>query len=385
MIMRELGRGGQERLKAARVLIVGCGGLGCPSAMYLAGAGVGTLGLVDDDEVDVSNLHRQTLHTEARQGMPKCESIRLALMALNHHVDIQTHPSRLTPANALELVRQYDVVLDASDNAPTRYLINDACVIAGRPLVSGSALRWEGQLIVYNHKGGPCYRCLFPKPPPAHTVTNCSDGGVLGPIPGLIGCLQALEAMKVILGCPVLNEHLLLVDGYADQFRRVKMRARNTACAICGDQARDQQVGLLEDYEAFCHMSACDATQDLQLIAAEQRIDAHELDRLLRVDTAGGSPPLLVDVRSEVEFGMCSIGGSCNLPLQQLERAPDKLTQLLTQESAQRVVFICRRGNDSQRAVQRAGQIVPSSIPVCDLQGGLHAWARLVAPDFPVY
>uniref|UniRef100_A0A663EMS3 Molybdenum cofactor synthesis 3 n=1 Tax=Aquila chrysaetos chrysaetos TaxID=223781 RepID=A0A663EMS3_AQUCH len=248
LVLPELGVRGQLLLARSSVLVVGCGGLGCPLAQYLAAAGVGRLGLVDHDVVETSNLHRQVLHGEARRGLPKALSAAAALRLLNSTVQYVPYCGALSPRTALELVRQYDVVADCSDNVPTRYLVNDACVLAGKPLVSGSALRLEGQLIVYNYQGGPCYRCLFPKPPPPETVTNCADGGVLGVVPGIVGCIQALEVLKIASGMgSSFSQFMLMFDAREGRFRNIKLRPKKPDCAVCGD---NPSVTCLQDYEA---------------------------------------------------------------------------------------------------------------------------------------
>jgi adenylyltransferase/sulfurtransferase len=230
LLMRDIGVEGQKKLKAARVLIVGAGGLGSPAGLYLAGAGIGTIGLVDGDVVEESNLHRQVIHTEKNIGKNKTISAKEQIFAFNHHVKIVTFETRLTKENASEIVESWDVVMDGSDNAATRYLINDICIILKKPLVSGSALQMEGQITVYGLRGGPCYRCMFPEPPPPHTVTNCADGGVLGMVPGLIGNLQSIEIVKIILGFSdeqILNRRMIFFDASNMKFRNVKLRDRN--------------------------------------------------------------------------------------------------------------------------------------------------------------
>uniref|UniRef100_A0A8W7PPE1 THIF-type NAD/FAD binding fold domain-containing protein n=1 Tax=Anopheles coluzzii TaxID=1518534 RepID=A0A8W7PPE1_ANOCL len=233
IILSEIGVQGQLKLKKASVLVVGAGGLGCPAALYLAGAGIGRIGVLDYDEVELTNLHRQLLHTEATVGLTKVTSVQSYLEQLNSQIEIETHHAQLTSENALALLEPYDVVVDATDNVATRYLLNDACVLLRKPLVSGSALQLEGQLTVYNYRGGPCYRCLFPTPPPPESVTNCGDGGVLGAITGVIGALQALETIKIILSNEgVLAGRLLLFDGQQSAFRNLKLRPKKPTCAL---------------------------------------------------------------------------------------------------------------------------------------------------------
>jgi molybdopterin/thiamine biosynthesis adenylyltransferase len=254
LLMKEIGIEGQKKLKAAKVLIVGAGGLGSPAGLYLAGAGVGTIGLVDGDIVEESNMHRQVIHTEKNIGKLKTASAKETILAFNHHINVHTYETRLTRENAKEIVEGWDIVMDGSDNAATRYLINDICMILKKPLVSGSALQLEGQITVYGLRGGPCYRCMFPEPPPAHTVVNCSDGGVLGMVPGLIGNMQSIEIVKIILGFSdnqILNRRMIFFDAATMRFRNVKLRDRNPGCAVCGDSPSITDVAAF-DYDSFC-------------------------------------------------------------------------------------------------------------------------------------
>lgn len=228
--------------------------MGSPASFYLAGAGVGTLGLVDGDVVDESNLHRQIIHTEDRVGMHKTLSAKKQIAMFNRHVEVVTYETHLTPQNAREIVQDWDIVMDGSDNAKARYLINDICMILKKPLVSGSALQMEGQITVYGYKGGPCYRCMFPQPPPAHTVTNCADGGVLGVVPGIIGNLEALEIVKIILGFAedqILTKRMVFFDAASMKFRNVKLRERNAKCSVCGDEPTLTDPAQF-DYDDFC-------------------------------------------------------------------------------------------------------------------------------------
>jgi molybdopterin/thiamine biosynthesis adenylyltransferase len=259
LIMPSIGLEGQKKLKAAKVLLIGAGGLGSPASLYLAGAGVGTLGLVDADVVDESNLHRQVIHTEERVGQKKIESAQAQIQAFNRFTKVVGFDARLTASNAEEIIGSeqhcWDLVMDGSDNAATRYLINDACVLFKKPLVSGSALQWEGQITVLNYLDGPCYRCLYPKPPPAHAVTNCSDGGVVGMVPGVIGQLQAIEIVKLILGVPkeqTLWRRMIFFDGLAMKFRNVTLREKNPVCQACGESPSKISSVKAVDYADFC-------------------------------------------------------------------------------------------------------------------------------------
>ncbi|KAM8775414.1 adenylyltransferase and sulfurtransferase MOCS3 [Rhynchonycteris naso] len=394
LVLPELGVQGQLRLATASVLVVGCGGLGCPLAQYLAAAGIGRLGLVDYDVVEMSNLARQVLHGEALAGQAKVFSAAASLRGLNSAVECVPYAQALTPATALDLVRRYDVVADCSDNVPTRYLVNDACVIAGRPLVSASALRFEGQITVYHYDGGPCYRCVFPQPPPAETVTNCADGGVLGVVTGVLGCLQALEVLKIAAGLgPSYSGSLLLFDALWGRFRYIQLRSRRLDCAACGERPT---VTDLLDYEAFCGSSATDKCRSLQLLSPEERVSVTDYKRLLD----SGSPHLLLDVRPQVEVDICRLPHALHIPLKHLGRKDAESLKLLgeaiqkgkqdMQEGAALPIYvICKLGNDSQKAVKILQTLtdIPElgSLTVQDVVGGLMAWAAKIDGTFPQY
>lgn len=378
MLLPGFGVRGQKALKSASVLIVGAGGLGCPCAAYLAAAGVGRIGIIDFDAVETSNLHRQILHSEAKVGLSKVDSLVIALRQLNSQPEYVQHCAVLDSSNALDIIGGYQVVVDASDNAATRYLVNDACVHLGRPLVSGSALRWEGQLTVYGHRGGPCYRCLFPEPPPTTTVTNCSEGGVVGMVPGVIGCMQALEVVKILTGCgEVCSGKLLLFDGTDARWRQVALRGKLPDCPVCATQSTDSK---LQDYAAWCGMGPADKCCGISVLPKELRISCQDLrDRLLRKQPRC----LLLDVRPQCQFEMCHLPGSINVPFEELE---DELTSLERRiADAAEVVVICRRGNDSQLAVEKLRQAWKQAVKVCDVQGGLEAWTKTVDSSFPSY
>jgi len=372
LILPELRVGGQENLKASSALVVGCGGLGCPAAAYLAGAGVGRIGVIDHDTVEVSNLHRQVLHTQSRIGVSKAASLAASLAEINSSIEVVPYNIALTSSTALAIISQYDIVLDCTDNVATRYLLNDACVLSGLPLVSGSALRWEGQLTVYNFKGGPTYRCLYPEPPPPSAVTNCSDGGVLGAVPGVIGCLQALETVKILSGMDACySGSLFLFDGLEGKCRIVKLRGRREGV----------EVTELIDYEQFCGASATDKDGEVALLPFDQRITARKLAEVIENET----PHLLLDVRPEVEMELCSIPNSINLPLARLKEGKDEdVDRLRRQGEGKPIYVICRRGNDSQEGVREVKNFLPD-FDVCDVVGGLHAWAKNVDNDFPMY
>lgn len=383
MILPGFGVAGQKALKAAAVLIVGAGGLGCPCAAYLAAAGVGKIGLLDYDVVESSNLHRQILHSEAKLGMAKVDSLSIALKQLNSQPQYVRHNSVLDSGNALKILRGYQVVVDASDNVATRYLVSDACVSLGIPLVSGSALRWEGQLCVYNFNEGPCYRCLFPQPPPRAAVDNCSDGGVLGMVPGIIGSLQALEVVKILTGCgEVCSSRLLLLDGSAGIVRRVKLRGKSPNCEACRNPS---SAPLQTDYAAWCGSGPTDKACSISLLPQEQRLSCKELKERLEDER----PPLVVDVRPDVQFEMCHLPGSTNVPLDRLEEEASNLVRKLRECRSNEVLVVCRRGNDSQLAVQKLQELLgdrgDATCIVRDVQGGLEAWAETVDPSFPTY
>lgn len=378
MLLPGFGVQGQKALKSASVLIVGAGGLGCPCAAYLAAAGVGRIGIVDFDAVEKSNLHRQILHSEAKVGMSKVDSLVLALRQLNSQPEYVQHSAVLDSSNALDIIGRYQVVVDASDNAATRYLVNDACVHLGRPLVSGSALRWEGQLTVYGYRGGPCYRCLFPQPPPTSTVTNCSEGGVIGMVPGVIGCMQALEVVKILTGYgDVCSGKLLLFDGADARWRHVALRGKLPDCAVC---ANPSTAPAVQDYAAWCGTGPTNKCCGLSVLPKELRISCQDLrDRLLSEQPSC----LLLDVRPKCQFEMCHLPRSINIPFEQLDNELDSLEKKLTENAE--VVVICRRGNDSQLAVEKLRQAWNQAVKVCDVRGGLEAWSRTVDPDFPTY
>ncbi|XP_072271935.1 adenylyltransferase and sulfurtransferase MOCS3 [Pyxicephalus adspersus] len=387
LVLPEFGVRGQLCLSQCSVLVVGCGGLGCPLVQYLAAAGVGRLGLLDYDEVEMSNLHRQVLHSEEKIGVPKAISIASALQPLNTTVEYIPYHTMLSPANAVPLIRQYDIVADCSDNVPTRYLVNDACVVAGKPLVSASALRWEGQLTVYNHEGGPCYRCLFPIPPPPETVTNCADGGVLGVVPGIMGCLQSLEVLKLASGkASSYSGTMLMYDALDGRFRNIKLRGKRVDCAICGSKSEPQ---ILKDYEVFCGSSASDKCRTLNLLTAADRMTVLEYKKLL----SDGVSHLLIDVRPQVEVDICRLPHSIHIPLSQLEagNAADLLgdkTGTAECGGQKKLIVICKLGNDSQKAVKILQGLSENGVGkfiVKDIAGGLMAWAEKIDPAFPKY
>ena len=354
LVLPEVGREGQERLRAARVLLVGAGGLGSPAALYLAAAGVGALGIVDPDVVDVSNLQRQILHGTAGLGTPKVASGAARLHDVNPHVRIETGVLRLTSANALEIVGGYDIVVDGSDNFPTRYLVNDACVLTGRPNVYGSVYRWEGQLAVFAAGGGPCYRCLFREPPPPGLIPNCAQAGVFGALPGVIGAAQAMEAIKLILGVgsPLVGR-LQIFDALEYRWREVEVR-RDPGCPVCGDHPT--QTGLI-DYEAFC------GEEPVPPGGGERvgQVGADELETVL----AGTPRPFLLDVREPMEWNTMNLEhlGAVLVPMREV---PDRLDEIPRDRP---VVVYCQSGVRSMEVARRLAR--EGHEDVLNLDGGI--------------
>ncbi len=367
LILPEVGVEGQRRLKAARVLAVGAGGLGSPLALYLAAAGVGTLGLVDFDRVDESNLHRQILFGSRDVGRPKLEAAEERLLEVNPHLKVETYPERLTSGNALEIVRAFDVVADGTDNFPTRYLVNDACVLTGRPNVYASVYRFEGQASVFWAPRGPCYRCLYAAPPPPDLVPSCAEAGVLGILPGLLGLLQATETIKLILqiGEPLIGR-LLLVDSLAMRFREMKVR-KDAGCAVCGTRPTITQ---LIDYEAFCGTSLVSSP------AVHSEVPEVTVEEL-RDMRARGEEFLLVDVREEREWAISDLPASVKIPLSTLPSSLEKLSR------EKDIVVYCRTGGRSGSAVQFLHTM--GFDRARNLAGGINKWAERIDPSLPRY
>jgi len=362
LIMPEVTSEGQNRLKAARVLCIGAGGLGSPAALYLAAAGVGTIGIVDFDDVDLSNLQRQILHGTKDIGRGKLESARDRLHDINPQIEIELHKCRFSGDNASQLVTRYDVVVDGSDNFPTRYLSNDVCVFARKPNVYGSVFRFEGQTTVFApYLGGPCYRCLFPEPPPPESVPNCAQAGVLGVLPGIIGMLQAIETLKLILGIgEVLVGRLLHFDALKVKFRELNLR-RDPQCPVCGE---NPTIFSPIDYEQFC------GVHDEESIPG---MSPHELKR--RMDA--GEPFQLIDVREPFEYEIAQIDGAKLIPLGEIAERLDELKR------EQPIIVHCHSGMRSAQAVRLLQQ--RGFAKVYNLEGGIDAWSDQVDPNVPKY
>ena len=369
LIMPEVGMAGQLKLKSARALCIGAGGLGSPVALYLAAAGVGTLGIVDFDEVDYSNLQRQIIHGTPDVGRSKLESAKSRLNALNPEVEVVTHEMALSSQNALGLFADYDVVIDGTDNFPTRYLVNDACVLQGKPNIYGSIFRFEGQASVFAAQDGPCYRCLYPEPPPPGLVPSCAEGGVLGILPGVIGTLQATEAIKVILGIgePLIGRFLIF-DALKMRFRELKLR-KDPDCPVCGEHPT---VTELIDYEQFCGMTTAAPEAALATETDDQATVEELKTRLDRQESF-----LLLDVREPQEFEICRIPGSVLIPLGDL---PSRLSEL---EGRDDMIVHCKSGVRSGKAVRLLREA--GYTKARNLKGGILAWIDGIDPTLPKY
>ncbi len=369
LIMPEVTIEGQKKLKTARVLCIGTGGLGSPLLSYLAAAGVGKLGVVDFDRVDFSNLQRQIIHGSASIGMPKVESARHRIHEINPNVEVETYETALRSDNAMDLFRDYDVVVDGTDNFPTRYLTNDACVLLGKPNVYGSIFRFEGQLTVFWGAKGPCYRCLYPEPPPPGLVPSCAEGGVLGVLPGVIGVMQAIETIKLITGIgDLMIGRLLLFDALKLRFRELKLR-KNPACPICGE---NRTLHELIDYEQFCGMPLSEGPAPAHANGVPE-ITVTELHRRLR----HGEDFVLIDVRDPHEHQICRITGAQLIPLGEL---PSRIHEL---DSAREFVVHCKSGIRSAKAVKLLQQA--GFRKVANVKGGIEAWSDEIDPAVPKY
>ena len=366
LIMPEVGMEGQLKLRNAKVLLIGTGGLGAPLGLYLAAAGVGHLGLVDFDVVDFTNLQRQVTFGSDDVGKPKALAAQARLSNLNPDIEIETFETKLTSENALELFKDFDIIVDGTDNFPTRYLVNDACILLGKPNVYGSIFRFEGQVTVFGMPDGPCYRCLYPEPPPPGLVPSCAEGGVLGVLPGIVGSIQAMETIKLILGTgESLKGRLLLFDALAMKFRELKLR-KNHSCPMCGDHPT---ITKLIDYYEFCGVRGEEAPgPDVQVPEISPRDLKSRLDR--------GDDLFILDVREPHEFQICNLNGHL-IPLGELPRRVHEL------DSSREIVAHCRSGKRSAEAVdflRKAG-----FRKILNLKGGILAWSDEVDPSVPKY
>ena len=372
LIMPEVGMDGQRKLKVSSVLCIGAGGLGSPAAMYLAAAGVGRIGIVDFDVVDYSNLQRQLLHGTPDVGRTKLDSAKDKLNALNPHVQVDTYETALSSENALDLFSQYDVILDGTDNFPTRYLVNDACVLTGKPNAYGSIFRFEGQASVFATKEGPCYRCLYPEPPPPGLVPSCAEGGVLGVLPGMIGVMQATEAMKLMLGIgePLIGR-FLIYDALKMRFRELKLR-KDPECPVCGT---NPTVTKLIDYEQFCGMRP--EPQQAQTAGAATMNDWEITPADLKKKLDSGETPFILDVREPNEYQINRIEGSTLIPLGELPRRYQELPR------DREIVTQCKMGGRSAKAMDFLKSVGFTNVK--NLKGGILEWIDKVDPSQPKY
>ena len=374
LIMPEVGMEGQRKLKAARVLMIGTGGLGAPLGMYLAAAGVGTLGILDFDVVDESNLQRQIVHGTKDVGRPKIESARDRLSDINPLIKIEAYETKLTSENALELFREYDVIADGTDNFPTRYLVNDACVLTGKPNVYGSIFRFEGQASVFWAEKGACYRCLYPEPPPPGLVPSCAEGGVLGVLPGIVGAIQANEAIKLILGDgePLINR-LLLFDAWKMRFRELKLR-RDPECPVCGEKA---SIKELIDYEEFCGLRPQPSPEQLAQASGQEQMPEITATAL-KGRLERGDDLQVIDVREPHEYEIARLPGTKLIPLGQV------VSRLAEIDPERETVVHCKGGVRSAKAIEALKQ---AGFPgrLINLKGGITAWSTDVDPSVPKY
>ncbi|CAL5026110.1 unnamed protein product [Urochloa decumbens] len=385
LLLPDFGVQGQRRLSGSSVLVVGAGGLGSAVVLYLAACGVGSLGIADGENVELSNLHGQIMHMEAYVGQPKVKSATAACRVINSSIKVFDHHLRLKSKNVLNVVRQYDIVVDATNNLSSRYMLSDCCVLLRKPLISGSTIGLEGQLSVYNHNGSPCYRCLFPNPA---ACQSSSDNGILGVVPGVIGCLQALEVIKVAtrIGEPLCGR--MKFDALSSQFKTVnKVHQKSSACTVCGDHPNlTKDTFMMFDYDSFAQSSnSSKPAPNLNPIPRNARVTCREYKRVLD----SGKPHLLLDVRPVHHFQIASIANSVNIPLHELEEKLPRLRNALSEVADvshgrhRPVYFISQRGDDSQVAVHILRE---NGFPYAsDVIGGLESWAREADPGFPVY
>jgi len=369
IVLSEIGMKGQEKIKQAKVLIVGAGGLGSPAALYLAAAGIGTIGIADFDEVEENNLQRQIIHSTKDIGTKKTESAKNTINNLNPNVKVEIYNEKLDSKNALEIIKKYDVVIDGSDNFPTKYLVNDACVLLKKPNVYGSVFRFEGHTTVFNYEDGPCYRCLFPNPPPKDAVPSCAEAGVLGVLPGIIGTVQATEAIKIILGIgETLSGRFLVYDALAMKFKELKL-SKNKNCPICGESPRIKE---LIDYEEFCNMKE----------EEEKSLDENEISvRQMKKMIDDHEEFVLVDVREEYEWDICKIKGAKLIPLSRILKGDIDILE--TVERDKKIVLHCHTGARSADALQILRNKGFKNLK--NLVGGIDAWSNEIDQEVPVY
>ncbi len=362
LIMPEVGPEGQKKIKNASVLCVGAGGLGSPLALYLAAAGVGRLGIVDFDTVDESNLQRQILHDTPSVGTSKLASAKKRLLALNPHISVETHETKLNSTNAVDLFKKYDIIADGTDNFPTRYLVNDACVLTGKPNVYGSIFRFEGQLSIFAAKDGPCYRCLYPEPPPPGLVPSCAEAGVLGVLPGVIGTMQAIEALKLILGIgkPLIGR-LMLYDALEQSWLTLKVK-KNPACPVCGE---NPTIKTPIDYEAFCGLKEKPTVTIPEISVQDLKAKIDKKEKFI-----------LLDVREPHEYEIAKIPGSTLIPLGAL---PERYTEL---DKSAKLIVHCKMGGRSARAVSLLRE---KGFDATNVAGGINAWSESIDPSVPQY
>ena len=365
LILPQIGKSGQELIKAAKVLIVGCGGLGCPSSQYLVSAGIGTIGLLDNDTISINNLHRQILYNESNVDVHKVDQSVNMLSQLNKNVTFVSHKVTLSSVNAMDIFRGYDLILDCTDNPASRYLINDCCVLLGKPYIFGAALRTDGQVSTYNFKGGPCYRCINPAPKIIENTDNCSDAGVIGPLTGIVGSVQATEALRIISkGTSSYSGKLFVCNPWEGIYRVVKLRKKQSSCQVCGE---NPSVTELKDVTYNCPIALISCSR-------EDRITVEEY-----ADTFNDHVTL--DVRPAVEFDLCRLTNSINTPIQDIQN--DKVDIQLPKTN-KTVYVLCRRGNDSQHAVKLLkGRFTDNEFK--DVIGGLQSWTEKIDPNFPTY
>ena len=364
ILLPEIGVSGQERLKQASVLIVGAGGLGCPVSLYLAAAGVGRLGIIDGDVVDESNLQRQILYTVADIGVAKADCAQARLEQLNPHIKIDSYRENLTKSNALEIIGDYDLVIDGTDNFPTRYLVNDACVLLNKPNVYGSIFRFDGQATVFNYQGGPCYRCLYPEPPPPGLVPSCAEGGGLGVLPEIIASIQATEAIKMITGIgQSLSQRLLLYDALKLDFTTLAIQ-KSPKCPVCGEQPT---IRSLVDYQQLCGLAPSSEPVLFQQISPQQ----------LQQQLAGDDSVILIDVRESYERAICCIAGSRHIVMADIEQQQSQF------RLDQPLVFHCKMGGRSAKVCQQF--VAKGYTNISNLSGGILAWADQIDPSLAKY